>query len=127
ITNNVVTGAGPVNYIAQNGIQVGFGGTAIVKNNEISGNDYTPKSFIACGLLFVDADGVKASQKSFRGNQIHLCNLRPGGGTSNPNPYRACRRRRAGQTAPGRRRPSRCETSGSSSGRPGPSSSALGA
>jgi hypothetical protein len=37
---NVVTGDGPIAYIAQNGIQVGFGATRTVKNNTVSGNNY---------------------------------------------------------------------------------------
>jgi len=83
ISNNVVTGAGPINYIAQNGIQVGFGGTAIVRNNEISGNDYTPKDTVSCGLLFFDADGVKASQNTYRDNERNVCNVGKGGGNFN--------------------------------------------
>ena len=83
ISNNVVTGAGPVNYIAQNGIQVGFGGTAIVRNNEISGNDYTPKDTVACGLLFFDADSVKASQNTYRDNERNVCNVGKGSGNFN--------------------------------------------
>jgi len=85
ITNNVVTGAGPVNYIAQNGIQVGFGGTAIVRGNEISGNDYTPKDTVSCGLLFFDADGGRAAENHFRNNERNQCNVGKGGGGFNPN------------------------------------------
>ena len=41
ITNNTVTGEGPVNYIAQNGIQVGYGAMATVTGNTVTGNAYT--------------------------------------------------------------------------------------
>jgi hypothetical protein len=86
ITNNVVTGAGPVNYIAQNGIQVGFGGTAIVTSNMVSGNDYTPKDTVACGLLYFQADGVNASANSRFNNERDQCNFGKGGGTYKPAP-----------------------------------------
>lgn len=60
ITRNLVTGDGPVTYIAQNGIQVGFGATALISANTVSGNDYTPTSWFACGILVFEADGVDA-------------------------------------------------------------------
>jgi hypothetical protein len=86
ITNNTVTGAGSINYIAQNGIQVGFGATAIVKGNTLSMNNYTPDSYVACGLLLYQADGVKASKNTFSANERDQCNFGKGGGSFNPNP-----------------------------------------
>ncbi len=53
ITDNVVGGAGPVGYIAQNGIQVGFGATASVMRNQVSGNSYTGSSTVSGGILVV--------------------------------------------------------------------------
>src|SRR5207245_7890215 len=53
IGRNIVEGVGPVDFIAQNGIQIGFGATALVSANSVSGNDYTPNTFFACGLLIV--------------------------------------------------------------------------
>ena len=53
ITENVVTGYGPQGYIAQNGIQIGFGATALVKRNEVSGNSYTGTSDDSGGILLV--------------------------------------------------------------------------
>jgi hypothetical protein len=41
ITNNHVTGQGPVNYIAQNGIQMGYGAKGSVTGNTVIGNAYT--------------------------------------------------------------------------------------
>jgi hypothetical protein len=40
ITNNYVTGDGHVNFIAQNGIQVGYGASANVSANTVIGNSY---------------------------------------------------------------------------------------
>jgi hypothetical protein len=42
VHDNIVTGAGPVNFIAQNGIQFGYGATGVIANNEVSGFSYTP-------------------------------------------------------------------------------------
>lgn len=88
ITNNIVTGSGPVGVplAAQNGIQIGFGATAIVQGNTVSGNDYTPTSFVACGLLLFEADGVRADQNMYRDNERNLCNFGRGGGQFNQNP-----------------------------------------
>lgn len=86
ITGNTAVGVGPVNYIAQNGIQIGFGATAVVRGNAMSGNDYTPKSYVSCGLLFYRADGVRASNNAFSMNERDQCNFGRGGGTFNPAP-----------------------------------------
>ncbi|HKZ76220.1 MAG TPA: right-handed parallel beta-helix repeat-containing protein, partial [Actinomycetota bacterium] len=84
ITGNTVEGAGPVDYIAQNGIQVGFGATATLRGNMVTGNDYTPKDTIACGVLYFDADGVRASMNSVFRNEVNYCNVGKGGGNSKP-------------------------------------------
>lgn len=85
ITGNTVTGAGKVNYIAQNGIQVGFGGTGAVIGNSISSNFYTGCSnkdaaktgctpFVAAGLLMFDvvADSILRADNRYRGNQFNV-------------------------------------------------------
>lgn len=51
ITNNTITGAGAVNFIAQNGIQVSFGATGEVNNNTVSGHSYTPATYVSAGML----------------------------------------------------------------------------
>lgn len=84
ITGNTVTGDGPVDYIAQNGIQVGFGATALVEGNTVSANDYTPESFVACGLLLFEANGVKQRKNDVFANERNLCNFGRGGGQFNP-------------------------------------------
>ena len=84
IRNNSVTGDGPVNFIAQNGIQVGFAATAVVKMNTSSGNYYTPKSDLACEFLIYQADGVSASGNNFFNNERNQCNFGKGGGTYKP-------------------------------------------
>lgn len=74
VTGNTVTGDGPVDYIAQNGVQFGFGATGEARDNAISGNDYTPESFTAAGMLLygVEPSMVKRSHNTFRGNEMNL-------------------------------------------------------
>jgi predicted extracellular nuclease len=83
ILSNTVTGAGPIGYIAQNGVQVAFGGSGLVKANTISGNSYTGPD-LACGILFFDADGVKQQANILFGNERDICNFGRGGGNSKP-------------------------------------------
>jgi len=82
VVNNTVIGNGPVGVplAAQNGIQIGFGATAIVRDNTISDHDYTPESWTACGLLLYQADGVKAYRNEYSANEVSLCNVGKGGG-----------------------------------------------
>jgi hypothetical protein len=84
VLNNVVAGEGQIDYIAQNGIQVSFGATALVKGNTVSGHWYTPKSYVSCGLLFYQANGVKQQANTLFANEINLCNVGRGGGNFNP-------------------------------------------
>ena len=81
IVRNTVTGGGPITYTAQNGIQVGFGATALVEDNTVSGNDYTPADTVACGLLLFDAEGVKQRRNTFIANERDICNFGRGGGS----------------------------------------------
>jgi hypothetical protein len=83
ITNNTVTGQGPVNYIAQNGIQVSINASAMLKNNTVTGHFYTPATVTSCGLLFFQAGGVKASSNNVFNNQTNQCNVGKGGGKFN--------------------------------------------
>ena len=84
ITDNTVTGDGPISYIAQNGIQVAYGATAIVKNNSSGENWYTPSSYVACGFLVYQADGVRASGNNFFKNERNQCNFGKSGGSFKP-------------------------------------------
>ena len=53
ITDNVVTGLGRVTYIAQNGIQVGYGASASIMRNTVSGNAYTGTNNASSGGILV--------------------------------------------------------------------------
>lgn len=66
VTNNTVAGNGPINYIAQTGIQVSNGATATVTGNDVSGYDYTPFTWAAVGILLIDAGPSEVAD-----NNIH--------------------------------------------------------
>lgn len=53
VSGNTVTGQGPVNWIAQNGIQIGYGATASVMRNTVTGNSYTGTSTVSGGIIVV--------------------------------------------------------------------------
>ena len=62
VHNCVVTGAGDVNFIAQNGIQIGPNGGGSVSSTAISNLRYTPATTVASGLLvFQPSAAVNAS------------------------------------------------------------------
>jgi Right handed beta helix region len=94
ITNNVVTGAGPLGlgFAAQNGIQVSYGASARLVNNTVTLNNYTPPKVTACGLLLYKAGGVSGATKSgisyakadnqITNNETDICNFGKGGGFS---------------------------------------------
>ncbi len=53
VKQNTVLGQGPVNYIAQNGIEVGFGAKATVSDNTVRGNSYTGTGGASSGGIIV--------------------------------------------------------------------------
>ena len=65
VKNNVVTGEGHIDYIAQNGIVIRDGANAIVSNNAVSHVWYTPDTNEATGLLNFNAGSVKVSGNTF--------------------------------------------------------------
>lgn len=84
---NLVTGLGPVQFIAQNGIQYGFGSHGTVRGNDISGNFYTGTAgvgpnpggenppgweYFSAGLLLYQPGVVKHSKNLYADNQRNL-------------------------------------------------------
>jgi parallel beta-helix repeat protein len=79
ITNNNVTGQGPVDYIAQNGIQIGFGAKATVSGNTVTGNAYTGSNLASsAGILvvggafygFANTVGLTITKNTLTGNDV---------------------------------------------------------
>jgi len=53
IAGNTVIGQGPVDYIAQNGIEVGYGARATVSSNVVVGHSYTGPNFASSGGIIL--------------------------------------------------------------------------
>ena len=51
IHNNTVTGAGSIDTVCQNGIQIGFGATGSMAANTVSNIAYTGTDYVAAGIL----------------------------------------------------------------------------
>jgi len=76
ISSSTITGEGPSPYIAQNGIQIGFGGQGNVKTTSVSGNECEVASCGATGeqasgvLYFQAAPGNKLSGSTIKENDL---------------------------------------------------------
>jgi hypothetical protein len=81
VKNNVVTGQGPVSYIAQNGIQMGYGAKGSVTGNTVTGNAYSgPNQASSGGILVVGGPcfgsgiayttGLTISSNNLTGNDV---------------------------------------------------------
>jgi hypothetical protein len=53
VQNNTVIGQGPVNYIAQNGIELGYGAQGSILNNIVTGNSYTGANEASSGGIIL--------------------------------------------------------------------------
>ncbi|MGC8499375.1 MAG: right-handed parallel beta-helix repeat-containing protein [Acidimicrobiales bacterium] len=74
VTDNVVSGVGQVPYIAQNGIQLGFGASGQVSGNTIDGNWYSGADWTSTGLLLFDvaANHVRTFDNHLMNNQTEF-------------------------------------------------------
>jgi hypothetical protein len=80
VQNNTVTGLGRVNFIAQNGIQLGYGASGNITQNTVTGNAYTgANNASSCGILIYGGYGVPLvinvtiAQDTLSGNDIGVC------------------------------------------------------
>ncbi len=80
IENCTVTGAGPVAVIAQNGIQIGYGGTGLLAGNTVSGVSYTPATYASSGILIQDGTGaIRSTRNTIANCQIGINYINAGG------------------------------------------------
>ena len=74
IHNNTATGGGPHPISAQNGLQIGWGGTGSINNNIVNGGVYVGSTWTASGILFFDTTGtVTAEGNTITGCETALC------------------------------------------------------
>lgn len=57
VSNNGVSGFGPVGFIAQNGIQFGYGSSGSAMKNTVTGHQYTGSSTVSGGIIVVGGPG----------------------------------------------------------------------
>jgi hypothetical protein len=72
VQKNVVTGEGHIDYIAQNGIVIRNGASAIVKDNIVSHIWYTPDGTEATGLLNYQDAEVTVSGNTFVHTEVRI-------------------------------------------------------
>jgi hypothetical protein len=78
IDGNTVVGIGPTSGAAQNGIQVGFGASGLITNNNVSNNVWSPcVSLAQCatdatGILIFESDHVRVNANTVGTNQIGI-------------------------------------------------------
>jgi parallel beta-helix repeat protein len=75
IDHNAILGKGPTAVIAQNGIQISRGATAGVSHNFVSGNEYTPQTVLATGILLYQAGAVTVDHNTLSHNDISIYDL----------------------------------------------------
>lgn len=69
VRNNTITGLADVPFIAQNGIQFGYGANGQAMNNTINGNWYTGADWASTGILVFESDNVMVSKNTLANNQ----------------------------------------------------------
>jgi nitrous oxidase accessory protein NosD len=78
IQHNVVVGLGPTSGAAQNGIQIGFGASGVIVNNDISDNVWSPcVSLAQCdtdatGVLIFQSNNVQVTANTIGTDQIGI-------------------------------------------------------
>jgi nitrous oxidase accessory protein NosD len=78
IDGNTVVGIGPTTGAAQNGIQIGFGASGSITNNDVSNHVWSPCvstaqcSTDATGILVFESNNIRVSENSVGTNQIGI-------------------------------------------------------
>jgi parallel beta helix pectate lyase-like protein len=81
ISDNTVTGTGPNLFIAQNGVQIGFGASGMVTGNNVSGNSYVGPfaSFTSSAGILIFGEGpdelcvnVQVMKNTLTGNDVGI-------------------------------------------------------
>ena len=72
VTDNYISGIGPVGSIAQNGIQFGYGATGVIKDNRVFANAYTGPNWASTGILIFQSSGVLVQGNEVKDSQVGI-------------------------------------------------------
>lgn len=72
VRDNTVTGLSPVAFIAQNGIQLGYGATGQVMGNTVDGNWYEGANWASTGILMFESSNVVVQKNAVMGSQTGI-------------------------------------------------------
>lgn len=72
ITGNTVLGDGPIAYIAENGIQIGRGATAMLSGNVVTGHKYSGTGWASTGILLYEAGFVDINGNTVGSNDVGI-------------------------------------------------------
>lgn len=88
VRDNDIAGLSEVPFIAQNGIQLGYGASGQVQRNTVNGNWYTGADWASTGILVFESDNVNVDGNTVEGNQTGVdaeswCYLGPSSANNN--------------------------------------------
>jgi len=83
VVKNNVMGAGALSFMAQNGIQLGWGATGQVVKNTVKNHDYTGDDVTATGILVYDSEGVTLVDNKLHNNETGIYLYAEGGSDGN--------------------------------------------
>ena len=83
VVKNKVMGAGALSFMAQNGIQLGWGATGQVVKNTVKNHDYTGDDVTATGILVYDSEGVTLVDNKLHNNETGIYLYAEGGSDGN--------------------------------------------
>ncbi len=92
VLNNTVDGVGPVDYIAQNGVQFGVRRHRCCREQHDDATTSTPAPTSAADCCSSTPTGSKQKKNTFSGNERDVCNFGRGGGGSPHEELANCRR-----------------------------------
>ena len=72
VDGNIASGLSPVPFIAQNGIQLGFGATGAVTDNAVDGNWFTGANWTSAGILLFQASNVDVKENTIVESQTGI-------------------------------------------------------
>jgi parallel beta-helix repeat protein len=97
ITNNIITGSGQTDSLAQNGIQISEDNTAVISGNRISNHIYTaPGNKWATGILIHLSRGAVISNNTLINNQVGVNLIRSNSNTVTSNTISGSNHTKAG-------------------------------